>query len=735
MFLSAIKKKLYRSIVEFHPKIRAHYEGYKDSNPEYHKKHRFQSLKFLHALRKYYKNGEAGVFPTPPVAYTPKIIPSSPVKSLPAKKSATPKTVQKPNPSVPKTTAKNAGVRQTTKGPKLPYLDGAESSLSYKRNELYIAKKLKSYDVISFDIFDTLLLRPFSKPADLFFILGHRHNILDFKRIRVEAERTVREYHKITRGNHEVTIYDIYEEVERKTGLPVEVGVKTEFEVELEFCFANPYMKRIFDMVRQSQKTIIACSDMYFPQEYIKRLLEKCGYTGFDRILISCDYNCSKRSKGLYRILKNSFENKTIIHVGDNYTTDIQHAQAMGIDTFHYQNVHDIGNRYRPNGMSELSSSCYAGIVNTTLHNGTKLYSPWYEYGFIYGGIYVLGFCNWIHKYAVSHQIDRVIFLSRDGEIYRKVFNMMFQDVKNSYLFWSRIVNAKCTVDVNRDSFLTQMIKHKAVGVNPITLENLLLSLDLSHLIPLLSHYHLNKEEFLTQDNQKMLETVFVENWEKIEQSYQSILASEKNVIQNMLGDAKRVAVVDVGWTGSGPLGIKYLVEEKWKMNCQVDCLLAGSRHASHEQNINQLQEEKTIPYIFSRMYNRNLYDLHTGTNKGVNSIFFELFTQADYPSFSGMRGKEFLFDNPEVENYQIIHEIHKGIYDFSKRYYDTFSRYPYLFNISGYDAYQPFSMIIRDLKFFKKFFGKFSFARNIGMDISRQQLETIDQIFKKANL
>lgn len=47
------------------------------------------------------------------------------------------------------------------------FLDGAKS-------------EILKYDVISFDIFDTLLLRPFIKPTDLFWYIETKYNIKGF---------------------------------------------------------------------------------------------------------------------------------------------------------------------------------------------------------------------------------------------------------------------------------------------------------------------------------------------------------------------------------------------------------------------------------------------------------------------------------------------------------------------------------------------------------------------------
>ena len=55
-----------------------------------------------------------------------------------------------------------------------------------------LISKLKNYDVISFDIFDTLLLRPFSEPSELFYFLGIEFSCPDLRRIRQEAESEAR---------------------------------------------------------------------------------------------------------------------------------------------------------------------------------------------------------------------------------------------------------------------------------------------------------------------------------------------------------------------------------------------------------------------------------------------------------------------------------------------------------------------------------------------------------------
>ncbi|WP_252236532.1 HAD family hydrolase [Clostridium sp. CH2] len=607
-----------------------------------------------------------------------------------------------------------------------------------RENPEFFAKRLLKYDVISFDIFDTLILRPFSEPRDLFMLVGNKLNCFDFFKIRVNAEKEARELAKVTKGTHEVTIQDIYSIIERHTGIKKEDGIKAEFETELDMCFANPYMMRVFKILKGQGKSMIATSDMYLSNDMIKKLLDKCKYKGFEKIYVSCDYNCSKRHGGLYKQVLNDINNedKKIAHVGDNEISDIRSAREFDIHAEYYKSCHEVGNPYRAEGLSELVGSAYRGIVNTTMHNGLNDYTPYYKYGFIYGGLYVLGFCNWIHKKAKQENIDKILFLSRDGEIYKKVFDLMYDDIANEYVYWSRIVNTNCTRDINKETFLTTMVEHKALSVIPVTISSLLEMLCLNNLEIELSRYNLSGDMLLTKENQKIVENFFIDHWDILLQQSEKNADKFKKIFENIIEDKKKVAIIDVGWNGSGPLGLKHLIENKWKIDCEVKCWLAGSRSGNNISNMNEILNEDISPYIFSRMYNRNLYDTHSISNNGTNCIYFELFTQAMCPSFEGVDNEgNFTFDIPEVENYEMIRDIHAGIYDFSKRYKDIFKNDTYMYNISGYDAYIPFRHVIKDLDYIKEFFLDFKFARGIGGDKKNQNIESIGQIMEKCKL
>lgn len=728
----------YDYFVRKNPGVQYEYERYVMEHISEHKKNRLGHWKFLCKLNWHYRIKKEKA----PLFYLEE-------KKEPEQNKKENVVVQKPNPNtsgvpVQKTKA-NTSVTPAQKPKvsvpvakeKLPYLDGSESKLFTRKSPHYACRTMAKYDIISFDIFDTLVFRPFSKPSDLFMILGERLHVMNFKDIRVKAEKQAREQHAVLNGNTEITIDDIYTIIESVTGIPKEIGIAEEVALEMEFIKPNPYCKRLFDLLKEQGKRIIACSDMYLPKEYIEKLLEKCGYTGFEEIYVSCEYTFSKRTSGMYKMLKNKYEGCSIVHMGDNYTVDVTTAKECGFEAIFSKNVNIAGMQYRATEMSPLIGTAYAGIVNMHMHNGLYSYSPRYEYGYIYGGIYVLGYCNWIHKHAINHGIDKILFLSRDGYIYKKVFNYLFSDIKTEYVYWSRIAGQKFAFEHDFHDFITKMIVHKINNpINHDTIGDLLNILSLEVFKDKLYEFKLTVDEELSEQNKESLINFFSKNKAKILEYIQPERENLEGIFDCYLEGAKKVSIVDVGWIGSGPLGIKHLIQNVWKKDIEVYCLVAANRHYNSEGNLTSIANEEVESYLFNSTFNVELLNIHSSTNRNTNNLYFEQFTQAQAPSFEGInKAGEFLFDLPEVENYAMIEEIHEGMFDFVKDYYTTFKNYEYMFNISGYDAYAPFRLIIKNLKFIKENLGSMTYSRTVGSNKRNKQIETLGQILNSLGL
>ena len=85
-------------------------------------------------------------------------------------------------------------------------------------NTHLLKKLVDEHEIISFDIFDTLLLRPFKVPTDLFsYIKKYTKTPHDFYNDRITAEKAARFFNQRTNKNYEdITYDDIYKHLNSK---------------------------------------------------------------------------------------------------------------------------------------------------------------------------------------------------------------------------------------------------------------------------------------------------------------------------------------------------------------------------------------------------------------------------------------------------------------------------------------------------------------------------------------
>lgn len=213
---------------------------------------------------------------------------------------------------------------------------------------------LSQYQFISFDIFDTLLVRNFWEPGDLFVLLddyycslGHKVSSKRFSAIRVHAEEQVRNIlSKCNPSYQDITFDEIYDYIERTNRLSCEDILKIkEYELDLEFmyCRARESIKELYNYAIELGKKIICISDMYLPREVIERLLKHNGYNFFDKIFISSEIRLTKYTGSLfiYALRKLGVEPSQVLHIGDNLEVDKINAEKAGIQAIYYPKVKD----------------------------------------------------------------------------------------------------------------------------------------------------------------------------------------------------------------------------------------------------------------------------------------------------------------------------------------------------------------------------------------------------------
>lgn len=581
--------------------------------------------------------------------------------------------------------------------------DVPESLFTTEYSATHILEAVKDYDIISFDIFDTLIFRPFSAPTDLFDYLAEQIGILDFKSVRIAQEWKARQDKFAVSGSYEVTLEEIWNRIECETGYPAGKGRNLEEELEQRFCYANPVMQTVFKELQRRKKTIIITSDMYLSEDFLEKLLAQNGYSGIQKLYISSEYTAGKSDGTIYEYVKEDFEKEKIIHIGDNEISDITNAKKAGLAVFYYPNVNKHSKAYRAYDMSLMVGAAYRGIVNNHMYCGNNSYSMEYEYGYIYGGLFVLGYCTFIHDYYKKNGIDKILFLSRDGDIIKQVYNKLYQEDSTEYAYWSRKAATKLMAEDDRHDYFRRFIEHKVNQQYKIA--EILEAMELQELGREL--VGLDVSEYLTDSNQSKLRKFIESKWECVIKKYKEQHKAAKRYYEDILTGCKRAVAVDIGWAGSGAMALRHLVEQEWNIPCEIIGLIAGTNtiyNSEPDASEPFLQSGKLVAYLYSQSHNRDLLKKHD-PNKDYN-VFWELLLSSPTPQFSGFQSgnacREKTEDRylPDLDitlqfgkydaNQEGIKEIQQGILDFAADYKEHFKDFPYMFNISGRDAYAP---------------------------------------------
>lgn len=192
---------------------------------------------------------------------------------------------------------------------------------------------LNKYDTISFDVFDTLIERNCKEPSDIFRMTGEiilgKDNANDFRRKRILAENKAREIKK----GHEVKLEEIYKAMDCSLEDKKSYLMNEEKNQEILNCRKKKKIFSLYDQSVKNGKNVILISDMYLSASMIKKMLYKCGISGYTQLYVSNDYDANKCSGKLFDIVVNdlSLNKKRMIHIGDSIKADFLGARRVGI--------------------------------------------------------------------------------------------------------------------------------------------------------------------------------------------------------------------------------------------------------------------------------------------------------------------------------------------------------------------------------------------------------------------
>lgn len=287
---------------------------------------------------------------------------------------------------------------------------------------------MNKYEYVSFDIFDTLIFRTVRTPEDIFDIVQMQYELeggrfQEFRRKRIIAEREARtKYYP-----KEIKIDQIYEMLEADPNTKASL-MKLEKKTEIENCVPNLPMIQLAHKLSKKKKHIIIITDMYLDRDTLVAILNKINMP-YEKLYISSEIGLTKVVGNIfpYVLTDLAIQGKQMIHTGDNLVADLKNPQKYGIMSVERILISNDFNGYATYDKKNIApmQSHFVSFVKE-FYRLNKSDESIFRVGFEIIGPLLYEFCRWLHTQKEQHQLDKLLFVAREGYLIMKCYQKMY---------------------------------------------------------------------------------------------------------------------------------------------------------------------------------------------------------------------------------------------------------------------------------------------------------------------
>ena len=308
-------------------------------------------------------------------------------------------------------------------------------------------------------------------------------------------------------------------------------------------------------------------------------MLLHAGYKDYDFLFLSSEKGLTKALGGLFdeAIHLLGVEPQKMLHIGDNYESDIRRARLKGIRAFHLDKLSNaftetiVGKRFakkslypirwekshllRKDRSLDFWLTIWRGL--STNRSACRNDDFFFRLGYDHVGMLLLGFCLWLNDEANNLGISNLYFFARDGHILRQAYERLgrhgiVDGFNAQYLFASRramnlpaitqVDERSCDFLVSGTSCLTVGEFLKRAGMNPESFELEIRSVGFQGAY----------QRVDSRKDYKLLRALF----RILEPKLLTISREERRLLiqywrQEGVFDSKHCGIVDIGWHGS----------------------------------------------------------------------------------------------------------------------------------------------------------------------------------------
>ena len=446
----------------------------------------------------------------------------------------------------------------------------------------WLEPRLDDIQLISLDVFDTLLSRCIEPPTEvqravcreLAQYLGKSPDVVWQTRQAVELELRQQSLHK--GADHECRYSQLVNVwLTRLTGR-CEPAVKdfitrTELRLELLALHVKPEAKVFLEWAQEQKIRLVAVSDMYLDGHLLDVVLVRKGLRHyFDAVYVSADWGVGKYSGRLFQeMLKyQQVAANTVVHIGDNPVSDRRMACREGIQgIWLYEKA---ANQRREQQTLSAYMAQKGGIwtgrhffecVQTRSQQQGSLNQQTFFFFFVRDvlgpafSVFMQGLQERLQQHANNGQpIEKLFFVARDGFLFERMYQAAGGDIPAEYAYLSRkVITAAATaeglsIEQARVAFYNPKQRGlesvcKVYGLSEEKLQPLALHHGFRHFAKPIQDWNDPRLQAFLQD--RAVQAII----RRSGQQHRQLL--ERYLQQIGFFAQRKVAMVDIGWNGT----------------------------------------------------------------------------------------------------------------------------------------------------------------------------------------
>ena len=491
--------------------------------------------------------------------------------------------------------------------------------------------KLKNLDggvkCVSFDVFDTLLRRRIAPPEQvkvpaaktvvkILKVHGTERSIGECLEVRRTVTRRLREKAAAEGRDPECHIRSIIESWLRyylpqaATEENISTVLSSEIDAEMLVCHPIVDMLSLIKELKKAGKILLFASDMYLGSAEITKILDHAGYGGlFENGYASADIGLTKRSGRLFNYIleKEGIFSNQLVHIGDDYFSDVCVPQKLGIRTYHFHDPASEKWAHRHRKLYRLSkkSLYWEGLrwVDMTPPGSNARTISSRDQGYAIGywllGPFLFNFIFQVIQRIGKDGANLVLFPSREGFILKALYDrlscelMPDQQIPSCYLFLSRQSVFLPSIRQFGERELNRGLSHNA-SMRQFLIKFSLIPDNFKKIAHHCGFKSIDKPIEFHRDKDKLKSftehPVFLEAIRRGSENNRRLLHSYLG--QFGIWRAEKVAFVDVGWDGTiqEALSLSFGSLSEWPLlNGYYIALLGRTAHPCFETAASKL--------------------------------------------------------------------------------------------------------------------------------------------------